>query len=82
MNKDRHLYELQVQRVQYDRAKKDLERQQKLLHKKIIAAFKAGKDLTDIIKASKYTDANVRTIARANGIPPSRRGPKPKKAAD
>lgn len=45
----------------------------------VIAALKAGKRPTDVVKHSPFTDAYVRRIARENGIEPSPRGGRPKR---
>jgi hypothetical protein len=74
------IYEIEVQRVQYDRARQDLDRQTELLHRKIVRALLAGEARLAVIAASKYTEARVRSLAREAGIKPlQRRGPFPRK---
>jgi hypothetical protein len=45
----------------------------------IVEAFRAGADPSDVIAVTPWTGAWIRQIVRKYGIPPARRGTKPKK---
>ncbi|MGX6605595.1 hypothetical protein ACWKSP_26205 [Micromonosporaceae bacterium Da 78-11] len=73
------LAQLADARTRYDRTEAAYENAREQAIAAVVAALRAGAMPTEVVRASRFTDAYVRKIARDHGIAPARPGIKSKK---
>ncbi len=73
---DAALAALDATAARYKAAKETLEHARETVVADVVSALRAGAGPAAVARRAGFTDAYVRSIARAHGIPPASPGPK------